>query len=178
MKTSHHNLNSDDDDANDFHGLNDFMQTKKGRLKLKAAFCTGLHCTVFTFALLHNCELQRAALHTCLFNCCTANTVAPHSSLLHGKIAHVFFLVATLLKHLLFSFVLENCTLVFFSCCTANTFGIQFCTGNLHTFQTPLHCSLKILNNIAQSIASLRVQRIYARKRYSPCGPVQKSPLH
>ena len=134
-------------------------------------------CTALS-SLLHFCTIVNCNARRCTLVFLTANTVAPHSSLLHGKIAHVFFLVATLLKHLLFSFALENCTLVFFSCCTANTFGIQFCTGNLHTFQTLLHCSLKILNNIAQSIASLRVQRIYARKRYSPCGPVQKSPLH
>ena len=104
-------------------------------------------CTALS-SLLHFCTIVNcnAALHTCLFKC----TVAPHSSVLRWKIAQLYL----------------------FSCYTANTFAFQFCTGKLHTFQTLLHSSFKILNNIAQSIASLPVQHIYARKRYSPCGPV------
>ena len=70
--------NNSDDDANDFHGLNDFMQTKKGDWSSRQRFAQSCSA-VFTFALLAKCRVAQQSTCTLVFDFCTGGSGAVHT---------------------------------------------------------------------------------------------------
>ena len=65
---------------NDFHGLNDFMQTKKGDWSSRQRFAQSCSA-VFTFALLAKCRVAQQSTCTLVFDFCTGGS---------GAVLHTF----------------------------------------------------------------------------------------